>query len=98
VAVDGHHGNRRAVGVHDRDRAASGIANNAAMGQVDVGPVLADDFSATPVQDNGFRRVVGNAESMGNWFTGSPYWAPRGLARHSSFTTVTRRRDNITSS
>jgi hypothetical protein len=62
VPVDRHDSHRCAVGADDRDPAASGMADDPAMGQVDVVSVRADDFSGAPVQGKGFHRVVGSAD------------------------------------
>jgi len=62
VPLDRHDSNRCTVGADDRDPVASGMADDPAMGQLDVVSVRADDFSGTPVQGKGFHRVVGSAD------------------------------------
>lgn len=54
MPLDRHDSNRCTVGADDRDPVASGMADDPAMGQLDVVSVRADDFSGTPVQDKGF--------------------------------------------
>jgi hypothetical protein len=62
VPLDRHDSNRCTVGADDRDPVASGMADDPAMGQLDVVSVRADDFSGIPVQGKGFHRVVGSAD------------------------------------
>ena len=57
VPVDRHNSNRCSFGADDRDPAACGIADDPAMGHVDVVPVRTDNFSVAPFERKGVHRV-----------------------------------------
>ena len=62
VPVDGHNSNRCTFGADDRDPAACGIADDPAMGEVDVGSVRADNLSVAPFERKGVHRALSGTD------------------------------------